>query len=138
MHRYGPLVLLGMLLMGCASDMLVAPPSSVPLLHPSQLLTSPDGYDGTLVTVEGYVDVGIERRFLLEKPSVADSIKGNPCITLISAGRIMSDVEKFNGKRVRLTGKFIKDYSKLGIVHMGSCGFPALDLDNSYELRVLD
>jgi hypothetical protein len=100
-------------------------------------LADPGRFNGRIVTVEGYVDVGFERRFLLEKMPGKDNDAGNACITLLSAGRIMKDVNRYDRKRVRLTGTFVEDYGKLGIVHLGSCSLRSLDLDNSYQLQVM-
>jgi hypothetical protein len=104
-------------------------PSKVVTVTPSQLNANRPFYDGKLVHVRGFVNVGFEHREFYD--SEASSLTGDPfkvCVTIVNAHKILSNMKKYNHKMLILSGVFTEDISKKPYVQLGGCNLTAIDL----------
>jgi hypothetical protein len=128
------------MLTACATMQSTPPPPGTPVLKPTDLLKSPDIYDGKVVSIDGYVLVGRDKRFLLETEADASLTLvelESRCVTLMDAGVMLHDESKYNRRRVRVTGQFVADYPAHNIVQFGSCSKRAINMYNDYRIDVL-
>jgi len=124
-------------LAACAGQKSVAPDSTVPIVNLSDLHNKSASYDGKVISVDGYVDIATERRFLQQNPPSEGSRAGATCVTLFYVGRILGDLDRYNRKHVRLTGMYMANFGDRRLINLGACGSSGLDIDNDYELKLL-
>ncbi|MBB3227127.1 hypothetical protein FHW69_001728 [Luteibacter sp. Sphag1AF] len=106
-----------------------ASPSKIVTVTPSQLNANRAFYHGKLVHVRGFVNVGFEQRELYDSRASSlteDSFK--TCVTIVNAGRILSNMKKYNHKMLILTGVFTKDIRKEPYLQLAGCNLTAINL----------
>jgi len=124
-------------LAACAEEKFIVPDRTVPVLSLDDLHNRASLYDSKIISVDGYLDIAVERRFLQQNPPSEGTRAGPTCVTLFSAGRILEHLDRYNGKHIRLTGRYMSNFGELRLVNLGACGSSGLDLDNDYELKLL-
>lgn len=122
---------------GCASSMQAGPTSAV--LKPSQLNAHSSSYDGKEVTVQGWLVLGFEKRYLVDdKRSYEDWPSDDVCVTVVNAGSLLAQQSKYNERQIELKGTFRRDVLSQGVVRLGACNTSGLEIDEAVQPRVLD
>lgn len=131
MKSLAPLFIAVALLAGCASNSNRAH-ESTPVVTTSEILRNPEAFDGTVVTLEGWLVVGDEERSIWAdlkfRDTPADTTPGT-CISVIVKRANDRDLTAFNRKRVAIRGTINADISRLDTVFLGLCSLTALDWD---------
>ncbi|QWT21277.1 hypothetical protein KPL74_04580 [Bacillus sp. NP157] len=86
-------------------------------------------FDGKEVTVRGYLWIGGEQMYLVDRRFDADDAwaPDSGCLSLLNFGDLDEHADSFSGKYVELKGKFVKDNKPYGPSLM-VCGATGIDL----------
>ena len=114
-------LLVATLLSSCASTTRVAG-----TVTPAELNASPDVYDGTTVTVYGYMRSEFENRAIWQsKDSRSSGNWQQDCVSLLIPEAM--DTSSFNGAYVVVRGRFLRRLPP-NVVSLGSCNITTLEL----------
>jgi hypothetical protein len=97
-----------------------------------QLNTTPEMFDGVMVSVSGWIVIDDEKRYIVaKKTNYTMWQRGARCLSIINGNGLDAREKDFNGRRVRLKGVFRADVRKGGVVRLGLCSVAAIDLQNA-------
>lgn len=87
-------------------------------------------YDGQHIHVRGYVVVGSESMYIVQKLGYQDDFwaKDSGCLSLLSTGKLGFMEDRYNGKYAEVEGQFRADNDSYGI-SMSECGVTGIDID---------
>ncbi|QWT21276.1 hypothetical protein KPL74_04575 [Bacillus sp. NP157] len=86
-------------------------------------------FDGKEVTVRGYLWIGAEQLYIVDRRFYADDAwkTNSGCLSLLNIGALYERADVFNGKYVELNGKFVENRDSYGVSLM-ACGETGIDL----------
>lgn len=98
----------------------------------------PDGNDGRLVTLRGWVSMRHEDWNLWATQSDHENWNTVRCISLSNYDELRGHAREFDGRFVEITGTLIKDATNGGkLVRLGSCREVAISLDGLGSIRIV-
>jgi len=102
--------------------------------HPTiqQLNSNPAGFDGTEISVSGWIVLDDEKRYIVATPNGYTMWrKGATCLSIINGGGLDEQEKVYQGKHVDLRGVFRSDASAGNTIRLGLCSKAAIDLENA-------